>query len=209
MELADARGTEDPAPLGCEIEGGGRGRAGEVRLSLRGVERREGAEALRGRLVLIEASALPPASEGEIYGYELVGCQVELPSGECVGRVREIWDARAHDAAGRHGSGRARSLDPVRSGAPADARRRRAPHRDRGPARDSPTPSSEENEGDAPDRRDHDLSGAVRGVPQRRACWAVRSSAGSWRSPRTTSGPSPRTGTARWTTSRTAAARGW
>jgi 16S rRNA processing protein RimM len=97
VELADARGAADPAPLGCEIEGGGRGRAGEVRLSLRGVERREGAEALRGRLVLIEASALPPAPEGELYAFELVGCQVELPSGERIGRVREVWSAPAQD----------------------------------------------------------------------------------------------------------------
>jgi len=96
VELADARGLDDPAPLGCEIEGGTRGRAGEVRLALRGVEGREGAVALRGRLVLIEASALPPAPAGEVYGYQLVGCRVELPSGEHVGRVREIWDAPAH-----------------------------------------------------------------------------------------------------------------
>ena len=97
VELADARGLEDPAPLGHEIEGGGRGRAGEVRLTLRGVEGRESAEALRGRLVLIEASALPPAPAGEVYWYQLVGCQVELPSGASVGRVRELWEAPAHD----------------------------------------------------------------------------------------------------------------
>jgi 16S rRNA processing protein RimM len=97
VELADARGPEDPAPLGCEIEGGGKGRAGEVRLTLRGVEGREAAQGLRGRLVLIEASALPPAPPGEVYGYQLVGCRVELPGGECVGRVREVWAAPAQD----------------------------------------------------------------------------------------------------------------
>jgi 16S rRNA processing protein RimM len=97
VELADARGPLDPAPIGCEIEGGGRGRAGEVRLTVRGVEGREAAEALRGRLVLIEASALPPAPPGEVYWYQLVGCRVELPSGESVGHVRELWDAPAHD----------------------------------------------------------------------------------------------------------------
>jgi 16S rRNA processing protein RimM len=96
VELADGRGTEDPEPIGFVIEGGGRGRAGEVRLALRGVASREDAEALRGRLVLIEASALPPAPAGELYTYQLVGCRVELPSGEAVGEVREIWDAPAH-----------------------------------------------------------------------------------------------------------------
>jgi 16S rRNA processing protein RimM len=96
VELADARGMEDPEPIGCEIEGGGRGRAGEVRLALRGVARREDAEALRGRLVLIDAGALPPASIGEFYTYQLIGCRVELPNGEVVGAVREIWDTPAH-----------------------------------------------------------------------------------------------------------------
>lgn len=97
VELADARGLEDPAPLAGEIEGGGRGGRGEVRLTLRGVEGRESAEALRGRLVLIEASALPPAPAGEVYWYQLVGCRVELPGGANVGRVRELWDTPAHD----------------------------------------------------------------------------------------------------------------
>ncbi len=96
VELADARGTRDPEPIGCEIEGGGRGRAGEVRLALRGVTRREDAEALRGRLVLIDASALPAPPSGELYTYQLIGCRVELPSGEVVGAVREIWDTPAH-----------------------------------------------------------------------------------------------------------------
>jgi 16S rRNA processing protein RimM len=96
VELADGRGLEDPAPRGYEIEGGGTGRAGEVRLTLRGVAAREAAEALRGRFVLIDASALPPPQAGEVYGYQLVGCQVELVSGEAVGRVREIWETPAH-----------------------------------------------------------------------------------------------------------------
>jgi 16S rRNA processing protein RimM len=97
VELADARGDEDPAPLAVEIEGGTRGRAGEVRLALRGVDRREAAEALRGRMVLVAAAELPALADGEAYWFQLVGCRVELPSGEAVGRVREIWDTPVHD----------------------------------------------------------------------------------------------------------------
>lgn len=97
MELADARGSEDPAPLAFEVEGGTRGRPGEVRLALRDVRQREAAEALRGRLVLVDAAQLPAAAEGEAYWFQLVGCRVELPSGETVGRVREIWGTPAHD----------------------------------------------------------------------------------------------------------------
>ena len=58
VELADARGSEDPAPQAFEIEGGTRGRTGEVRLALRGVRQREAAEALRGRLILVDAAEL-------------------------------------------------------------------------------------------------------------------------------------------------------
>jgi 16S rRNA processing protein RimM len=96
VELADERGSEDPAPAAFEIEGGTRGRAGEVRLALRGVRERDAAEALRGRLVLVDEAVLPEAGAGEAYEYQLVGCRVELPSGEAVGRVREIWDTPAH-----------------------------------------------------------------------------------------------------------------
>jgi 16S rRNA processing protein RimM len=97
VELADGRGGLDPAPQAFESEGGTRGRAGEVRLSLRGVRRREVAETLRGRLVTIDAADLPQAGAGEAYWFQLVGCEVELPSGERIGRVREIWDTPAHD----------------------------------------------------------------------------------------------------------------
>jgi 16S rRNA processing protein RimM len=97
LTLADARGGDDPAPLAFEVEGGGRGRAGEVRLALRGVREREAAEALRGRLLLVDAAELPPAAPGEAYWFQLVGCRVELPSGEAVGRVREVWDTPGHD----------------------------------------------------------------------------------------------------------------
>ena len=39
---------------------------------------------------------MPPAPPGELYTYQLIGCHVELPDGEVIGRVREIWDAPAH-----------------------------------------------------------------------------------------------------------------
>jgi 16S rRNA processing protein RimM len=97
VELADGRGTGESAPAAFEIEGGGRGRSGEVRLALGGVDRREIAETLRGRLVTVDSAELPRAQAGEAYWFELVGCQVETPSGDVVGRVRELWDTPAHD----------------------------------------------------------------------------------------------------------------
>jgi len=80
-----------------EVEKIGPGRPGEVRLALEGVETREAAEALRGRLVLGKAEDLPALPEGEHYWYELVGCDLETEDGRRVGRVREIWETGAHD----------------------------------------------------------------------------------------------------------------
>lgn len=97
VELAAGRGDGDPEPAAFEIEGGGRGRSGEVRLALGGVDRREIAETLRGRLVTVDSMELPRAQAGEAYWFELVGCQVETASGSVVGRVRELWDTPAHD----------------------------------------------------------------------------------------------------------------
>ena len=98
VALADAtRGLEDPAPKRFEVEGGGPGRPGEVRLLVRGVGDSEAAAALRGRLVVVPASELPAPEEGEFYWYQLVGCRVLRPDGEEVGIVRELWETGAHD----------------------------------------------------------------------------------------------------------------
>lgn len=117
VALADpARGPGDPAPKRFEIEGGGRGRPGEVRLQLRGVRDRESAHALRGRLVLAPAARLSPLSEGEFYWFQLVGCRVESADGRRVGRVRELWDTGAHDVLVVEGDdGRDRLIPTVRA----------------------------------------------------------------------------------------------
>jgi 16S rRNA processing protein RimM len=116
VKLVDARGSEDPVPAAFEVEGGTRGRAGEVRVALRGVQSREAAEALRGRLVVVDAAELPAAAEGEAYWFQLLGCRVELPGGETVGRVREIWDTPAHDTLVVEGSDGRDRLIPAAPG---------------------------------------------------------------------------------------------
>jgi 16S rRNA processing protein RimM len=75
----------------------GSGRRGEARLALDGVDSREAAEALRGRLVLAPAGHLEPLSEGEYYQYELVGCRVEDGEGRTLGVVSGIWETGAPD----------------------------------------------------------------------------------------------------------------
>jgi 16S rRNA processing protein RimM len=91
-------GADDPHATETENQGGTRGRAGEVRLALRGVADRDAAEALRGTLVLADVADLPPLPAGGLYWYELVGCAVETAAGERVGTVTGMLETgAAHD----------------------------------------------------------------------------------------------------------------
>lgn len=80
-----------------EVGGVKLGRAGEVRMALVGVERRETAEALRGKLVMTEIANLEALPDGEYYGYQLVGCRVFGDDGNEIGTVAEIWQTGAPD----------------------------------------------------------------------------------------------------------------
>ena len=73
------------------------GRRDEVRMTLSGVEDRESAERLRGKLVVVEASQLEVLPEGEYYSYQLIGCRVEGTDGQPIGTVREVWATGAVD----------------------------------------------------------------------------------------------------------------
>jgi len=88
----------------------GSGRAGEVRLALRGVGDRDAADALRGRMVLGDAAALAPLEEGEFYWHELVGCEVVDQEGNVLGEVLELWETGAHDLLVVRGTGGERHL---------------------------------------------------------------------------------------------------
>jgi len=89
--------ADDETAPRYEVRAAGRGRAGEVRLDLEGVADRDAAAALRGRLVLGDASRLPELESGEYYWHELVGCRVVARDGRPLGTVREIWETGAHD----------------------------------------------------------------------------------------------------------------
>jgi len=78
-----------------EVESATPGRSSEVRMTLAGVERREAARQLRGRLVMVEAGQLEPLADGEFYEFQLVGCRVEGEDGEKIGTVREVWSTGA------------------------------------------------------------------------------------------------------------------
>ncbi len=90
-----AREEGDPKAVEARVRAVGSGRRGEARLALEGVDGREAAEALRGRLVQALVKNLAPLAEGEYYQYELVGCRVEDSEGRVLGVVKGIWETGA------------------------------------------------------------------------------------------------------------------
>ncbi len=92
-----AETEDDPEAEPYEITEAAAGRRGQVRMTLAGVESRESAELLRGRLVVVEAAQLSELPEGEYYSYQLVGCRVESEDGRDIGTVREVWSTGAPD----------------------------------------------------------------------------------------------------------------
>lgn len=92
-----AREEGDPRAVEARVRAVGSGRRGEARLALEGVDGREAAEALRGRLVQAGVAELGPLEPGEYYQFELVGCRVEDGEGRVLGVVSGIWETGAPD----------------------------------------------------------------------------------------------------------------
>ena len=62
-----------------------------------GIADRAAAEALRGSLVEVERSALPPLEEGEYYHADLIGMPCESREGEALGKVAAVENFGAGD----------------------------------------------------------------------------------------------------------------
>jgi len=62
-----------------------------------GVSDRDGAEALRGRYLFVDAAASPDLPEGAFWAHRLVGARVTTESGRALGAVREVVHTRAND----------------------------------------------------------------------------------------------------------------
>ena len=88
---------EDPKAVSAEVVGAEPGRSGEVRMALVGVDGREAASRLQGRLVMVDAGQLEQLPDGEYYEYQLVGCRVEGAEGQTIGAVREVWSTAGSD----------------------------------------------------------------------------------------------------------------
>lgn len=68
------------------VRGGGH----NVLIALRGVSTRDQADALRGHVVCVERTVLPPLEEGEYYLVDLPGLAVRTAEGAVVGHVEDV-----------------------------------------------------------------------------------------------------------------------
>ena len=75
------------------VRAGGQGAIGR----LAGVSSRDAAEALRGQLVTVPRSALPPLEEGEFYYADLIGLECTDEAGNALGRVISVENYGAGD----------------------------------------------------------------------------------------------------------------
>lgn len=81
-----------------------------------GIDDRSSAEALRGSLVEVDRSALPPLEEGEYYHSDLVGLACVDREGQSVGTVVAVENFGAGDLLEVELLDRKRSLIPFRDG---------------------------------------------------------------------------------------------
>ena len=77
---------------------------------------RNAAEALRGQLLTVPRSALPPLAEGEYYHADLIGLPCESAAGEPLGRVVAVEDFGAGDILEIEKPDRRRVMVPFREG---------------------------------------------------------------------------------------------
>ena len=81
-----------------------------------GINDRSAAEALRGSLVEVDRSALPPLEEGEYYHADLIGLPCVDRDGHAVGTVLAVENYGAGDLLDVERQGGERSLIPFRPG---------------------------------------------------------------------------------------------
>src|SRR4051794_10499834 len=81
-----------------------------------GVNDRSAAEALRGSLVEVDRSALPPLEDGEYYHADLVGLPAVDPDGKNIGVVLAVENYGAGDLLEIERDGGGRCLIPLKTG---------------------------------------------------------------------------------------------
>jgi 16S rRNA processing protein RimM len=81
-----------------------------------GVADRSAAEALRGRLVSVDRSALPPLAEGEYYHSDLIGLPCESEAGDALGTIAAVENFGAGDILEIERPDGRRTMVPFREG---------------------------------------------------------------------------------------------
>lgn len=80
------------------------------------IDDREAAEALRGQLLTVSRSALPPLAEGEYYHADLIGLPCDTPEGETIGTVVGVENFGAGDILEVEKRDGSRAMIPFRIG---------------------------------------------------------------------------------------------
>ena len=88
---------QGPEPRWAEIAGARPQGRGWWLLRLSGVDDRDTAMALRGYLVQVPSTDLPPLPEGQYYHHQIVGLEVVDESGRSLGRVESVERTGAND----------------------------------------------------------------------------------------------------------------
>ena len=83
---------------------------------IEGVNDRSAAEALRGSLVEVDRSSLPPLDEGEYYHADLIGLPAVDRQGDAIGTVVAVENYGAGDLLEIEGADGKRALIPFRDG---------------------------------------------------------------------------------------------
>jgi len=96
VALAFREGPEVDDPTEFEVEAVQRA-GGCAVFSLRGIDSREAAVALRGARVSVPRDALPALPEDEFYWKDAVGCTVVDEGGAVLGEVTGVLPGAAHD----------------------------------------------------------------------------------------------------------------
>ena len=70
---------------------------GAFKVCLEGITSADTAAALGGAIVMVAATALPPAAPGEFYYFQVLGCEIVTTTGLPVGVIDEVFSNGAND----------------------------------------------------------------------------------------------------------------
>jgi 16S rRNA processing protein RimM len=68
-----------------------------ILVQLEGIQNKDEAERLKGKLVLVDPAELPPLGEDEYYWHEILGMRVVTEQGGAVGKVTDIVHTGSND----------------------------------------------------------------------------------------------------------------